>query len=277
MGGPSSRAAPRCARTGPHAGEWPRDHTADRMLAGQRLAHLTADLIERVGLQDIYVGGDLEHRILTRVDDQVAAADVRSAEVLDRLDPVVWPVAEDPAAAGGAHRLDHVHRESIRVGGHPRGCEHAHQLPVPRAGVLARPERMQPAMQDRGGRARHALQLQDRPEPETLERREAQAAGLTRQMTQCVRAGVAVVRGVRKRADTTGVEDDHEGAAHSAATRNSWIATPTSTLRFCQPGRRAALSKARSGRFREARSGRPPEARSGRAFRKRHSQSSPSQ
>lgn len=68
-------------------------------------------------------------------------------------------------------------------------------------------------MQHRRGRRRHAFERDDRPEAETLEHRQVQPSDGARDVRQRVRAGIAVVGGVRKRAHAAGVRDDDERAA----------------------------------------------------------------
>ena len=100
------------------AGERPRDHAADGVLAGQDLARRLAGLVELLERDRLLVRGDLEDGVGRRVDDPLARPLVLLAELLDDLGPRGGPVAED-AAAGLVHeRVDHVVREAVRVGRH---------------------------------------------------------------------------------------------------------------------------------------------------------------
>ena len=90
------------------AGERPRDDPAHGVLAGHPLADPPADRIELLRTDDVHVRRDLEHRVLAGVDDEVTVGEVLGAEILDRRQAVVGPVADHAAAAGGADDLDHV-------------------------------------------------------------------------------------------------------------------------------------------------------------------------
>ncbi len=82
-------------------------------------------------------------------------------------------------------------------------------------GLLARPLRAD-APVDRPGAeagATPAISMIE-PEPEALQRRQAQAADGLGQVLERVGARVAVVGGVRQLTGAAGVDHDHEGAAH---------------------------------------------------------------
>src|SRR5258708_38646275 len=119
---------------------------------------------------------DLEYRILARVDDQRAAFEVLEAERLDRLDPVGWAVAQDPAPGSRDDQIYHLRRETLRIDGRGHGLDHSHQLPVARRGGLAGTERVQSAVQHGMFRGPDPLQLPDRAEPQPLQGREVETA-----------------------------------------------------------------------------------------------------
>ncbi len=195
------------------AGERSRDHPADRVLVRQRGPYPAADRVQLLGPNQVHVGGDLEDRVLARVHDQLASLEVAGAELLDRLDAVAGAVADHPAAARGRDELDHLGREPFRVGGQGAGRHDAHQLPVAGGGVLARPQRMELAVQYGARRRRDSLQRQDRAQPEASEGRQAQSPHLACQVGQGVGAAVAIRVGVGQLAYAARVEHDHECAA----------------------------------------------------------------
>ena len=213
------------------AGEWPRDHPADGVIAGHLTADAQADLIELLGSDDVDVRGDLEDRVLAGVDDEVPLGDMLGAELLDRLQAVVGPVADHPPAAGGAHDLDHRRREPVGIGGRAPGGGDAHQAPVPRGGVLAGAERPQSAVQDRRRGRRQPGERQDRAQSQTLKRGQIEASETLGEMGQRVGIRVAVLGSVRRGADAAGVEHDDERPPH----RSLAGLDPVRTRGFWQP------------------------------------------
>jgi hypothetical protein len=190
-----------------------------------------ADLIQRLGRDDVDVGGDLQHRILAGVEDQRSAAHVLGAEGLDRLDPVVDPVADHPAPARRVaddrqHRLG----EAIGVCRRATRGDEAHQLVVAGRRVLARPQRVQAPVEHRRGRRRHTEQRTDAAEPQRTEGRQIQAAEMLGEMAERVGVRVAVVVGVGQRADPAGVDHDHEGATHRRVCPQDRVAPPAGSI-----------------------------------------------
>jgi hypothetical protein len=173
------------------------------------------------------VRGDLEHRVLARVDDQGAAAQVLGSALLDRLDAVAGPVADHPAPADRRDQLDHLGREAGREGRQGATGGDAHHAPVTGGRVLARPERGEPAVEHGRLGRRDAFERQDRAQPEAPERGQMQAADLARQVPERVRAGVPVLGGVRQRARPTGIDDHHERSARQRVGAGRFQSSPS--------------------------------------------------
>jgi len=106
--------------------ERPRDHAADRVLAGENLARDPARLVELLERDRVLVRGDLEDRVGARVDDPLAGALVLLAELLDDLRPARRLVAEDAAARPVHERVDHLVGEAERVRRHRLRRHDAH-------------------------------------------------------------------------------------------------------------------------------------------------------
>ena len=238
-------------RLGP-APEGPGDHPAHRVFAGHRRPHGAAAGVQLVRRDHVDVGGDLQHRVHRRVDDEVAGAQVLGAEALDRLDAVRGLVAQHPAAGELAHPVDHVRGKPLRIGGQRRRRHHSHELPVAGGRVLAGAQRTQPPVHDRRGRRRHAAQREDRAQSQPAQDREVQPAHDLGQVPERVGAGVAVGVRVGQRAGAAGVEHhDHRPAA--TATRA--IRHPGAHEAGVVPG--APIRSERSSGANTARSTRP--------------------
>ena len=210
------------------AGERPRDHAADCVLAGEDLARDLARLVELVERHRLLVRRDLEDGVGRRVDDPLAGLLVLLAELLDDLGARRGLVAEH-AAPGAVHeRVDDVVREPVRIRRERLRGDDAHQLPVAGGRVLALRPLEEPARDRRRSRLRRAaLELLDVPEPERLHVREIEAADGLRDVRERVRALVAVPVGVRQRAGPDGVEHDHAGTrsrglGHPAILGSAW-------------------------------------------------------
>ena len=166
------------------------------------------------------MGGDLEHRVLARVEDQLAAAQVLGAELLDRLDPVVGPVADHSrplACLHAARRSPAGSRPDRSAAAAAQTTPINSQWPVveslPSPIACSRPCR--PASRA-GGTPCSSRSSRDRA---------AAASAATAPRPRCarcaerVRAGVAVLRGVGQRADAAGVEHHHERSPHAEQAR----------------------------------------------------------
>ena len=196
------------------AAERPRDHAADGVLARHDLARGGAGRIELGGRDLVDVRGDLQHRVRRGVDDQVAGREVLRAEVVDHRGAAVGPVAQDAAAGAVDQLVEDLVREAVRVRAQRARRDDAHQLPVAGDRVLARPERVQPPVDDAVRRRRHARQRHDVAEPEALQDRQVEPAGGLGDVAERVRARVAVVGRVGQLARPAGVDDDDEGSLH---------------------------------------------------------------
>ena len=198
----------------------PRDHAADRVLAGEDPARDPAAVVELLERDRLLVRGDLEDRVGARVDDPLAGALVLLAELLDDLRPARRDVAEH-AAPGLVHeRVDHLVGEPVRVGRHRLRGQDPHQLPVAGRRVLAARALDEPARDRRRARLRRAAEQRlDVAEPERLERRQVEAADGPREVAERVRALVAEVGRVRQLAGPDGIEHDHAGPGHAAILR----------------------------------------------------------
>ena len=150
------------------------------------------ELLDRRHL--VHVGGDLEHRVGRRVDDQVAGLEMLLAEVLDHLGAAVGAVAEDPAAGRVVQLVEDLVREAVRVGAQRDRRDHPHQLPVAGDRVLAGPDRVQAAVQHgvgrRAGRRPAAAPSRGRARPSTGRSRPPDGLG---DVAERVGPGVAVV------------------------------------------------------------------------------------
>ena len=89
---------------------------------------------------------ELKDGVLGGVQDERARAQMLGAELLDRGDPVAGAIADDLTAHRVLKTGDDVRRKPVRVGRQRLIEHHAHQLPVPRRGVLARSEAVQAAV-----------------------------------------------------------------------------------------------------------------------------------
>ena len=76
------------------------DHAPHLVLAVHQLARLLAHLVEAGLVEHVHVGGDLQHRVGRRVEDQLAGLEVMLAEVLDHLGAAVGAVAAEAPARG---------------------------------------------------------------------------------------------------------------------------------------------------------------------------------
>ena len=209
------------------AGEGPRDHAADRVLAGQDLARDPAALVELLERDRLLVRGDLEDGVGRRVDDPLARLLVLLAELLDDVGAGRGLVAEH-AAAGPVHeRVDHVVREAVRVGRHRRRRDDAHQLPVAGRRVLALRALEQPPGDRRRPRLRRAaLERHHVAEAERLERGQVEASDGAGDVPERVRPLVPVLGRIGQLSRADGVEHDHARPRHAAILRRAW--TPSS-------------------------------------------------
>ncbi len=194
------------------AGERPRDHPSDRVLANQPAPDLRAHAVELGRADQIDVGGDLEHRVLARVDDQPTGLEVGGAEALDRLDPVTGCVAQDLAPAGGGDPS-----RAPRAGSRPDSAAAAATGRRPSApnGRPSSPCRSRGRAAGHGGPGNQPVATPSsvaiEPRPSAPSVGSVETAGGLRQVPERVRAGVAVVGGVRQGADAARVEHDDEG------------------------------------------------------------------
>jgi hypothetical protein len=85
---------------------------------------------------------------------------------------------------------------------------------------------MQAPVDHRVGGGRHALQLDDRPQPEPAEHRQVKAPDVLRQVRERVGALVArVLAGVGQGTDAAGIEhDDERTAAHGPIVAQALVA-----------------------------------------------------
>ena len=131
------------------ADERPGDHAADPCLPVRISRATRAGLVELLERDRLLVRRDLEDRVARRVDDPLARSLMLLAELLDDLRSRGGLVAEDAAARLVHERVDHVVRETLRVG-RKRGIgDDSHQLPVAGGRVLALRPLEQPSC-DRG-------------------------------------------------------------------------------------------------------------------------------
>jgi hypothetical protein len=76
---------------------------------------------------------------------------------------------------------------------------------------------VEPPVDHRVGRRRHPLDRDDVAQPQPLERRQLEPADALGEVAERVRAGVAVVPGVRQLAHSAGIHDDDGRTCHCAA------------------------------------------------------------
>jgi hypothetical protein len=161
------------------------------------------------------VRGELEHRVLRRVEDQLPGAQVLLAERVDHGDPVGRGVAQEAVPGHALQLRDGLCGEAVGVGRRRDVGRDAHELPVPGGRVLAEPLRRQPAVDHRGGRGRHPAHRDDGAETERSEHRQLEAAHRLGHVGQRVeRHGVAVRGGVIEPADAACVDDHHRDPSH---------------------------------------------------------------
>ena len=153
-----SPCAPRCARTrraAPANGRAMTRPTACSPVMTSRAA-AQRRTSSRLG-EDVVVGGDLQHRVGRRVEDQLAGAQVMlGPELLDDLGAAGGLVAAEAQARGLLDGGDDLGREAVGVGRQRRRRHHAHELPVAGGRVLAGAERMQAPVDDGRLGGRHA-------------------------------------------------------------------------------------------------------------------------
>ncbi len=210
------------------------DHPRHRVRPGQDRAGRRAGGVQLLQGHDVLVRGDLEDRVGRGVDDRPAGAQVLGPEVLDHVGARGRRVAEPAAPDRGGEGVHHLGREAARVGRRRDVGPAAHQLPVAGGGVLGRRALGQPPHQRRGPVGhRDPRQRRDRPQPEPLQRRQAQAADRRRDVAQRVRAGVAEAVGVDGRAGAHPVQHQHDGPPAYArrATHSSVIQSASSSAR----------------------------------------------
>ena len=114
-------------------------------------------------------------------------------------------------------------REPVRIERERLRGDDAHHLPVARRRVLAL-RALDQATGDgrRSGLRRAALERLDVPEAEGLHVRQIESADGLRDVSERVRALVAVLAGVGQLAGPHGVEDDHTGSAVSGASASGY-------------------------------------------------------
>jgi hypothetical protein len=213
------------------AEERPRDHTPDRVFAGEDSARRLAGRVELGQRHGLLVRGDLEDGVGRRVDDPLAGPLMLLAELLDDLRARRRSVPEHAAPRAVHEWVDHVVGKAVPVGGEGRRRHDAHQLPVPGRRVLpARPLR-EAAGDGRSARlGRAALERLNVSEPECLEVGEIEAADGPGDIPERVRSFIPVLVGIRQCAGADGVEHDHAGPWHAAILGGSFRATTTAIL-----------------------------------------------
>jgi hypothetical protein len=198
--------------------EGARDHPPDGVLAGHHLARRFADRVQPGLVEHVDVRRDLEDRVGRRVEDQLAGLEVVAPVVLDHLGAAVGAVAAEAVPRHAFERLHHLGRKAVRVGRQRMVRHHPHQLPVAGGRLLARPERVQAAVDDGLAGGRHTLDRDDGAEAEAAESRQLQSAHPLGEMGKRVRALVTrVVAGVRQGADAAGIHHDHRRTCHCGA------------------------------------------------------------
>ena len=205
------------------AGERPRDHATDRVLAGEDLARDPAPLVELLERDRLLVRRDLEDGVGRRVDDPLARLLMLLAELLDDVGARRRLVPEHAAARLVHERVDHVVREPVRVRRHRGRRDDAHQLPVARRRVLAlRPFEQPPGDRRRARLGRAALQLHHVPEAESLERGQVETTDGAGHVAERVRPLIAELGRIWQLSRTDGIEHDYAGPRHLAIVRRVW-------------------------------------------------------
>ena len=199
------------------AGERPRDHTADSVLAGEDLARDAAAGVELLQRDRVLVRGDLEDRVGARVDDPFPRSLMLFAELLDDLRAARRPVAEHTVAGPVHEGVDHLVREPERVRRHRLRRHDPHQLPVADRRVLALRTFEQAARNGRRARLwRTPFERLDVPEPERLQGRQVETADGPGDVGKRVRPLVAELGRIRQRAGSDGVQHNDARARHRA-------------------------------------------------------------
>ncbi len=144
-----------------------------------------------------------------------------------------------------AQPRDEVVGEPPWIGGQRLGWDDAHQLPVAGGRVLARPDRVQAAVECLGtiGR-RNPRDRAQVAQAQALEHRQVQAADHLGEVHECVRAGIAVVSGVRQGTRADSVHHHHDGPPHFAirTERSSGRKTCSSTRLKSLAGANASIT-----------------------------------
>ena len=179
------------------------------------MAGLTAGGDElRLG-QHVDVGGELEHRVGRGVEDHLAGALVMLAVVLEHHRAAVGGVDAEAQPRRLLQRGDDRGGEAVGIGRQRPVENDPHQLPVAGGRLLARPLGGEAAVQHRRRGGRHALQLDERAQPEGLQRGQLESSGQLREVAECVRADIAVGGRVGQRPDAAGVHHDDRCAGHA--------------------------------------------------------------
>ena len=160
------------------------------------------------------MGGDLQDRVRRGVEDQFTGPQVVLAVLVEHSGPTEGPVAAEALPRRLLERRHHTGREALGVGGQRPFDPDAHELPVPGGGLLAGPHGADPAVQNRRRRRRHALNRDDRAEPQRPHDGQLQTPGQLGEMRERVGPLVAIRGRVGQGAHSTGVHDDDSGASH---------------------------------------------------------------
>jgi hypothetical protein len=214
------------------------DDTADAVLAGEDVPGCLGRRIQLVQRNRVGMSSDLENAVARGVDDPLPRSLVLLPELVDDLGSRRGPVPEHSAARLVGERIDDLERKSVRVRRKGLGGDHSHQLPVACRRVLPLRAFEKPSG-DRGGSRlrRTAFERLDVPEAERLEVREVEPADRLRDVSQRVRAGVAVVGRIRQLSCPDGVEDDDARPAHGAILGSRWKPPSDSSAWFCSSWR----------------------------------------
>ena len=194
------------------AGERPRDHAPDGVLAAHRRPRRRARPVELLGRDALDVRRQLQDRVLGGVEDQRAGAQVLGAELLDRREPVVGPVADHLVAGRLARaRATHLRREARagrwaarRSSTTPISSQWPLIESLPGPSGCRRPWIAGSAL---GGTPRRG---RIEPSPSACSVGSSSPPTASARCAERVRALVAVGRGVRQRADAARVDHQHE-------------------------------------------------------------------
>ena len=113
------------------------DHPVHVVRSDQHFPGPLAPIVERLDRDDPFVGGHLKDRVGRRIEDRATRLHVLVAEFVDDLGARGGHVAQRRLADDRGERVDHVLRETLRIGRERDGRDDARHLPMTGDRILA--------------------------------------------------------------------------------------------------------------------------------------------